>query len=72
MGLEKGGRAAPDPHTELDDLRRLKSELQDGLQKEFLRFEDVTGFNITEVIIDRVGTANGRTTIAGIRVRIEL
>lgn len=72
MGLEKGGRAAPQPHPELDDLRKVKKELESGLMSEFLRFEDLSGFNITQVIVNRVGTSNGRSTIASVSVSIEL
>jgi hypothetical protein len=72
MGLEKGGRSAPQPHPELDDLRKVKKELEDGLVSEFLRFEDLSGFNITRVVVNRVGTSSGRSTIASIDVSIEL
>lgn len=72
MGLEKDGRAAPDPHPELDELRRVKADMENALMSEFLRFEDMTGLCITQIVIHRVATANNKTTIVSIDSKIEL
>lgn len=72
MALEKDGRAAPEPHPELDELRRVKSDMETALMSEFLRFENMTGLFITQVTINRVRTANGKSTIASIDSKIEL
>lgn len=72
MGLEKNGRKAKEPNEYMDNLRRIKKQLEDSLISEFARFEDETGLCITDVNISRVGTPKGGSYIAGLEVRIEL